>query len=159
MTLNHALITVDPIDSTRVSDAHVADAVARHRTLLARLEELSERQRELAGADDGEAVLTLVTMRAALIGDIRTQAERLSAIAQASGALPPAERATLDEELSHLDQLTAQAVRRDEADRLALTQARDRLARELRELSTGRRATAAYGPEASPGARLQDSAG
>ena len=158
MTLDHEPISQDPPES-RLSDAHIADAVARHRSLLARLERLSARGHELVETGDGEAVLTLLTMRATLIDDIRSQADRLAEIAGASPLLPPAERATLEEELAHLDHLTALAVANHEQDRLSLVRARDRIAQELRDTTAGRRAAAAYGPRSDTDARIQDAAG
>lgn len=159
MTLQDSLIENDKPESLRVSDAHVADAVARHRTLLTHLAEMGARQRELTRSGDGEALLTLLTMRASIVRDIQAQAERLSEIARAATCLPPAERATLDEELLQLDDLTALAVARDEQDRQSLIEARDRVSQELREISTNRRAAAAYVPAASSSPRIQDSRG
>ncbi|MBL9000311.1 MAG: hypothetical protein JNK25_04170 [Phycisphaerae bacterium] len=156
MTL-HPVPTTDP--PARIGDAHIADAVAHHRTLLQRLEELSDRQRELAGAGDGEAVLTLLSVRMGLIADIAAQADRLRDIADAAHALQDAERQSLMEELSQLDELTRSALARDAQDRRTLEEARDRLAIELRGVCAAERAQAAYTSRGPAAPRVQDARG
>ncbi len=137
--------------------------LGEQKAIYDQLDTLSERQRELIASDDVPGLVEVLTRREALL-------ESLSQLAEAVAPF----RARWDEILERLSGSDRQAVGRlvndltesarriadrDEADRQALEARRRIVSDELRSVSRGRSAMAAYGSPSQTHARYQDRSG
>jgi len=137
--------------------------LGEQKSLYEQLDALSERQRELIATDDVGGLVDILTKRETL----------LQSLSESSDAIAPF-RARWDDVLERLSSVDREAVGRlvnelteaartiadrDEADRQALDARRRVVSDELKSLSRGRSAMAAYGGPAQSHARYQDRSG
>jgi hypothetical protein len=128
--------------------ARVEELLDRQRLLLERLEALSLHQGELIDRDDSARLLDLLAQRQHLvdgIADLNAALEPHRARWPAVlSAMAEAERDRVNRKLDALSDLAGRLAERDEADRLRLERRRDAVSAELRNVTRGRGAVAAY---------------
>lgn len=115
---------------------------ARRRSLIAELDALSRRQRDLIESDDSDGLLTLLDSRQVVIERLEEMEIRRPAGVQAQ----PSD-----------ETLLATIRERDAQDQSRLVDRRDRVAAQLAELTSTRRALSAYAPREDT-ARFHDGA-
>lgn len=131
--------------------------------LYARLDSLSERQSALIRDDDTDALLCVLGERQAVIDRLAELGEEFAPFQrrwrELMGELDESSREAFNRRIDDMAERVNAIAQRDERDREALDERRSRIAGDLKGLSTGRGAVAAYARSGAAGPRYQDRQG
>jgi len=136
----------------RVAPEGLIDLLREQRDLYRRLQELSDRQRNLISGDRPELLLNILRDRQMLVESLARVNQQLSPYRQSwqeiYATLPPADRQTASSLLDEINGMLQLILKADQEDQALLSARKQAVARSLNDVSGGRVANTAYAQHA-----------